>query len=302
MSSIRERISQVSHISENRLLDKPPLPKSVKIEVTARCDLQCYFCAVTYKDRGKGHIDKKFLFGLLDQIRAAGVEEVGLFWMGEPFLNLELPEYVAYAKQIGFPYVFLTTNGRMASRDKLQKVFDSGLDSIKFSINADSRENFEKVCGVKGFDRVIENIKTAREVRGPRKKPAIYASSVYDPLNKENYHRIGAMIASYVDEHYPLHIRGGYTLKENGEETDPSYLNTLESKLPCWPLFTLPYISYDGFMSACFCDFDSRLFMANLNEVSFAEAWHSPKFAELRRHHLNKNVVSTPCEQCIAYS
>ena len=76
---------------------------------------------------------------------------------------------------------------------------------------------------------------------------------------------------------------------------------TLDSMLPCWSLFTEPHISYDGFMSACFCDHDRRLYMANLNEVSLIEAWHSQKFIELRRFHLKKMIAGTVCESCVAY-
>jgi hypothetical protein len=76
---------------------------------------------------------------------------------------------------------------------------------------------------------------------------------------------------------------------------------TLQEMLPCWSLFTLPHITHDGFMSACFCDSRKDLFMADLKEMSFKEAWHSEKFKALRRAHLNRDVSGTPCEHCIAY-
>ena len=95
------------NIPKEYLSITPPVPKSVKIEITSRCDLKCYFCVVAYKKRVKGHINKDLLYRILNEIKEAGVKEVGLFWLGEPFLNDELPDYVAYAKIIGIPYVLL---------------------------------------------------------------------------------------------------------------------------------------------------------------------------------------------------
>ena len=71
--------------------------------------------------------------------------------------------------------------------------------------------------------------------------------------------------------------------------------------LPCWSLFTEPHISYDGHMSACFCDHDQRLYMGDLKIMSLMEAWHSEEFVALRRRHLAGDVRGTVCQGCIAY-
>ena len=303
MSSISKRVASTVNIPQECLSKVPPVPKSVKIEITARCDLKCYFCAAAYRERDKGDIDPDLLFMLLDQVKEAGVREVGLFWMGEPFLNKALPEYIAYAKKTGIPYVFLTTNGRTANGETLARCFDSGLDSIKFSINARNREDFIKVCKVDGFDRVVKNIRSAWAFRGNRDKPALYASTVYDPLRQKDYREVDALISPFVDEHYPLRLYGDYAFSiDNRERIEQHEHNrTLTSMLPCWSLFTLAHISYDGFLSACFCDFDSRLFMADLKKSSFFDAWHSPNFVQLRNRHLKRDVKGSPCEDCIAY-
>jgi hypothetical protein len=217
-----------------------------------------------------------------------------------------LPEYVAFAKKIGIKYVFITTNGRLATPDRIEKLFDSGLDSIKFSINAGSREAYLAVSGVDGFDQVISNIKHAWQHRGERKKPSIYASSAFDPTNKEEYDRIHTIIGSYVDQHYPLPLYGNRKItKVNGQYLTVSIpreeMRTLKSWLPCWALFTEMHINFDGQMSACYCDLDEKLYMADLKRMSLMEAWHSEKFIALRKQHLLKYVAGTVCESCIAY-
>ena len=302
MNKISKKVTRTMNISEELLTITPAVPKSVKIEVSAYCDLKCFYCAVSHKERQKGHIEPDFLFKILDEIKAAGVKEVGLFWMGESFLNKKLPEYIAYAKKIGISYVFLTTNGRLANEETLAPVFDSGLDSLKFSINAHNRESYLKICGVDCFDQVIANIKSAFMIRGERKKPAIYSSSVYDPEREKEYKKIHSMVSPYVDEHYPLRLYGHFSLDTNSKKiTAHDHNRSLVSMLPCWSLFTEPHISYDGYMSACYCDFEPTFFMADLKKVSFMDAWHSPEFIKLRRQHLKNDVKGTPCENCGAY-
>ena len=173
MEKITERVAGTSNIPAEYLTEYPPIPKSVKIELTSRCDLQCVFCSLTYKERTTGDINKDFLFRLLGELSEIGVEEVGLFWLGEPMLVSALPEYVAYAKKIGIKYVFITTNGRLATPKMITPLMESGIDSIKFSINANNRENYLKLCGVDAFDKIISNLKSTWEIRGNKEKPAI---------------------------------------------------------------------------------------------------------------------------------
>ena len=75
---------------------------------------------------------------LIREMRDAGVEELGVFYIGESFTCKWLPDAIAEAKKIGFPYVFLTTNGSAATPDRVEACMKAGLDSLKFSINFES--------------------------------------------------------------------------------------------------------------------------------------------------------------------
>lgn len=306
MVNITDRISTTYNVPEERLSETPPVPKSAKIEVTSRCDFKCFFCEHTFRDEGHADIDPPLLYKILGEMAEAGVEEVGLFWIGESMLVKRLPEYVAHAKTLGFKNVYITTNGKLSTPKRIEALFDAGLDSIKFSVSGSNRQNYVTVTGVDAFDKVMQNIKYAWKYRGDRKKPGIFASSYYDINNPTEYEAIGKLVGPYVDEHYPLRLYGSRNVQtENGgahviQMPGKARIKLIE-KLPCWSLFTLPHINQEGFMSACFCDPDQKLFMADLKKVTFMEGWHSDKFRALRRAHLARNVTGTPCETCIAY-
>ncbi len=140
---ITERIDRITHISDEYRYAKPPIPRSVKIELTARCDFQCFFCASHSRLRDKSDMGIDFFKRIVKEMREDGVEELGLFYLGESFICDWLPEAVRYAKQdCGYPYVFLTTNGRMATPDRVRQCMENGLDSLKFSYNFSDAEQF----------------------------------------------------------------------------------------------------------------------------------------------------------------
>ncbi len=307
MKDMTDQLNIIQKIPAELLIERPPFPKRAKIEITNRCDLKCFYCQHKKRISKNQNIDKDFLFGILRHLKGLDIDEVGLFWLGEPLLVNLLPEYVSFAKEIGINYVFITTNGRMAKSEMMKKLVDSGLDSVKFSINASSRERYKAICGVDAFDQVISNMKFTRQYRGKRKKPTIYASSAVIPTDDEEFENIHSIVNPIVDQHYRIHIYGKRKVVEELEQysivdTPKEEMRSLQSMLPCWALFTVPHISYDGHLSACYCDSDSKLYMGDLKRMSFMEAWHSDKFIELRRRHLNKDVTGTVCETCIAYN
>ncbi|TAK85014.1 MAG: radical SAM protein [Betaproteobacteria bacterium] len=315
MSGITERIDRITKLTRTYRSSTPPVPKSVKIELTARCDFQCFFCASAMRLREKAEIDPAFYRRILKQMRDLGVEEIGLFYLGESFLCRWLPEAVRYAKkECGYPYVFLTTNGRMATPERVRECMEAGLDSLKFSFNFSDAEQFHQVTGVRqdDFAKVVEHLKSARRVRDEVQAASghrcgLYASSIrYDDEQQVRMQAAVSEIVPYVDEHYWLPLYGQAGLTSGARGTVPTAGNqgrigALRKPLPCWSLFTEGHITYDGRLSACCFDHDGRFDMGNLNYETFMEAWHSVRFGKLRRANLAEDVRGTVCEQCIAY-
>ena len=67
---------------------------------------------------------------------AEGLEEVGLYSTGEPFMTKNLDEFILIAKKNGIKRVYITSNGALASLDRVVKCVKSGLYSIKIIVNS----------------------------------------------------------------------------------------------------------------------------------------------------------------------
>lgn len=307
---ITERIDATTEIQPDYLKEVCPVPKSVKIELTSNCNYQCGFCANV--DAGnKGTMDKAEYRRIVKEMRDAGVEELGLFYIGESMMVPWIAEAVQYAKEIGYPYVFLTTNGSLATPEKVEALMKAGLDSLKFSFNNSDPEQFRKITRVapRWFGKTIENIKTARKIRDAGGySTKIYASSIkYDGAQQERMEAAVNEILPYLDEHYwlPLYSFGAQATDKENElgmkpgAGNPGRLDAMRSPLPCWAVFKEGHITRDGKMSACCFDSDNKWEMADLNKSSFVDGWNSEAYQSLRKAHLSGNVRGTACEECI---
>jgi MoaA/NifB/PqqE/SkfB family radical SAM enzyme len=314
---ITDRIDNITRIPpayQNAVL---PAPKSVKIEISPRCNYRCGFCALRTREvQPKWDMDFNLFKRITREMREAGVEEVGCFYLGESFMNPRLlVDCIRYLKQeLAMPYVFLTSNASMSFPEAVEECMKAGLDSLKWSVNAADEEQFEKIMGVapKLFHRALENIKSAWDVRkAGGYTTGLYASSIkYDGEQFEKMDRLlNERVRPYVDQHYwlPLYSMGAFATQRESElgyrptAGNQGRLGELREPLPCWSAFTEGHVTAEGRLSACCFDATANWTMGDLNKVSFMDAWNSQQFVQLRAAHLKKDVTGTVCEHCIAY-
>lgn len=314
--TITERIDAITAIDEARRRAVIPAPRAVKIELTGRCNFACAFCARAQRLREQGDIDVSFYQRILCEMRRAGVEEIGLFYLGESFLCRWLPEAIRFAKhEADYPYVFLTTNGSISNPRRMDECMRAGLDSLKFSLNYADAEQFTEIARVKPslFNAMLKNIEAAREVRDrvadeTGHRCGLYASYIqYDGDQGERMSEVVEALAPVLDEIYALPLYNQADLVSDACD-DWSFtagnrgrIGALRDPIPCWAIFTEGHITWDGKLSACCFDHDGRFHMGDLTKESFMQAWNSIEFRRLRRAHLDGEVSRTVCGSCVAY-
>jgi MoaA/NifB/PqqE/SkfB family radical SAM enzyme len=318
MATITERIDNITRIAPDCLRAAPPAPRSVKIEISPRCNYRCGFCALRTREiQPKRDMDFGLFRRVTGEMREAGVEEIGVFYLGESFMNPRLlVDCVTYLKQtLHMPYVFLTSNASLSSPAAVEALMKAGLDSLKWSVNAADEEQFEAIMGVapRLFGRALDNIKAAWAVRQAKGyRTGLYASSIqYDGAQRSRMEALlEAHVRPYVDQHYwlPLYSMGSFAAQREAElgyrptAGNQGRVGALREPLPCWSAFTEGHVTAEGKLSACCFDATAHWTMGDLNTQSFMEAWHSERFVALRAAHLKRDVRGTPCEGCLAYS
>ena len=314
---ITDRIDAITKISPEYLHEAPPAPRSVKIELTQRCNYRCAFCALQFREKSNIDLDWELFKRITTEMREAGVVEIAPFYIGESFVNPKrLVQAIRWLKDdLQTPYVFLTTNGSLANPDVVEQVMQAGLNSLKFSATSANEDDFKHVVKVspKLFHKALANIKSAREIRDRGGfQTRLYASSIKYHGEQEAHMQamLDEHVIPYVDQHYwlPLYTFGAMTheltANDFGYKPTPGNMGrigALRDPLPCWCVFTEGHVCADGMLSACGFDATSQYTVADLNKVSFMEGWHSASFRDLRKAHLKKDVKGTVCEDCALY-
>ncbi len=120
-------------------------PRVVFIEVTNRCNLLCQTCVRTFFDREplRSLTLKEFIM-IAEQF--PHMERVLLHGIGEPLLNQELPEIIAYLKGRHVE-VIINSNGTLLSPEWQEKLVNSGLDEYRCSIDGAKDETYARIRG-----------------------------------------------------------------------------------------------------------------------------------------------------------
>ena len=310
---ITDRIDAITKIDEAHYGSNIPVPRSVKIELTARCNFRCSFCASAQRLRDKQDMDFELFKRVTSEMRECGVEELGLFYLGESFLYPKLVNAIEHAKHSAkYPYVFLTTNGSIAYGSTVKSCFKAGLDSLKFSMNYSSQEQLEEIARVKGpiFHRIIDNVRAASIARYEVEAETGHRCGLYASYIQNNDEQADKMqhvidvVSEYVVEVYalPLYYQAALVPNSNAVAGNIGRVGNLRTSIPCWSIFTEGHVTWDGKLSACCFDHDGRFEMGDLTKNSFLDCWNSMEFQKLREAHLVKDVTGTVCEQCVAWS
>jgi MoaA/NifB/PqqE/SkfB family radical SAM enzyme len=303
MSTIRQRIDYLTSIPNEYRREDPPAPRGAKVGITSRCNFKCSFCAHSSMSE-HGDMPWETYVRVVRELRDAGVSHIGLFYLGESFVIPSLPEYIRYAVEAGFENVFLTTNGSLASPDRVKACMEAGLTSLKFSLNYVDHAQMTAITKVKSsiFDTIEKNIMAAKTVRDEGGYRCDLSASYIDYTDdqRDRMAERVAKMAPYLDsEPYALPLYNQAGLVTNAGRGNPGRADAARPLVPCWVLFTQAHITHEGKLSACCFDHPSTFICGDLTEQSFMDAWHSERFRELRRAHLNRDLTDTACYSCI---
>ncbi len=155
MSTLLEKFKSKA-VANNQLL-------SVTLELTYRCNLDCFIC---YNDRGaQGQLvslkQYKSLLLSLQKMQVMFLTLTG----GEPMLHPEFWPLASYARELGFA-VHLKTNGHALNKalaTRLKEVVDTSI--VDISIHGASAQIHDRQTGIPGsFKRLMRNLEILRSL------------------------------------------------------------------------------------------------------------------------------------------
>lgn len=287
----RERESQIiSNISSIC----PFPPKAIKLEVSSLCNFKCRIC-YNRKQTGCGMLSEQDFEIALKEIIKTGTKQVGVLFLGESTLNPLLPYFIRRLKESLIDYVFLTTNGLLVKDDMMKALLLSGLDSLKWSVNYNSVDDFVVQTGSEkqNFQVILDNIKNGFNLRNSLESSCkLYASVVVKDINDIDPRTktfIDHSVRPYVDEIV-------YNEQTNhGGLDDGRCCSNVKDSIPCPRLFNNIYIRSNLDVVLCCNGFTDEFKIGNIRDISLYDIWNSKKMQELRTRHICHDVSDTIC-------
>lgn len=273
----------------------PDFPKKVMIEVSNICNHNCIFCANSFSKRKKGFIDDELIMDILDQLADKRIDELSFHGMGEPLSNPNLSKYIRLAKDKGIEYVYIDTNGGLATPDKVDQLLKAGIDSIKISLSASDRETFKKVQGRDDFDNVIANLEYIIHTREKHPRLKVFIDFVRLTINDGQEKILREKYEDKVSAFW-----GSDVLNQGGNmfgRIEHLMLREPEAWL-CEEPFDRLNITKDGLVSACCMDNDNNLILGDLAINTMDEIWNSERFISVRRAMIEGVGVPAQCAKC----
>jgi MoaA/NifB/PqqE/SkfB family radical SAM enzyme len=162
------------------------LPREVYFEVTNRCNLLCETCPRTHNElEAPADLGYARMVEIADELPV--IDRALLHGVGEPLLNPELPEMIAYFAGRGAHVVF-NTNGILLDDRRGDAVTRAGLAEVRVSLDAATPQTFKVVRGADVLPKILRNVEaftTRRAARGEtRPLVSIWATTLQENLDE----------------------------------------------------------------------------------------------------------------------
>ncbi|MEM9723475.1 MAG: GTP 3',8-cyclase MoaA [Bacteroidota bacterium] len=206
-------------MNRTTLLDNHNRPISyVRIAVTDRCNLRCYYCmpaeGITYLPR-KELLSFEEIILITSLLAEMGVSKVRITG-GEPFLRKQLVDLLAGISAIpGIEEIHLTTNGILTT-SYIPQLKEIGIKSVNLSIDTLDAERFFQITRRNELDKVLKCLYALLEADIPTKLNAV----IMEGKNTEDI----LDMAELTREH-PISVRFIEEMPFNG--TGANYTNLL---------------------------------------------------------------------------
>lgn len=301
----------------SRITGKPiqwGYPISISFEPTTSCNLRCPECPSGLRafTRSTGMLQKNFFEQTIDDIHKEILYLI-FYFQGEPYLNPDFLDMVAYAHKKGI-YTATSTNAHYLTEEKAKKTVESGLDRLIISIDGTTQDVYEQYRVGGKLDKVLQGarniVKWKKELNSS--KPFVFFQFL---VVKPNEHQI-ELIKKLGKEIGVDQVRFK-TAQVYDYENDPNQLIPSISKYSrykkdstgktivknglsnhCWKLWHANVITWDGLVVPCCFDKDAMHQLGNLKTLSFKEIWHNDNYQQFRKELMTSRKNIDICANC----
>lgn len=289
------------------------LPLSITIEPTTACNLGCPECPSGLKQftRAEGNLKADFYKKIIDEVQSH-VFYLNFYFQGEPYINPDFLEMVAYAhnKKI---YTATSTNAHFLTKQKAEETVKSGLSRLTISIDGTTQETYESYRKGGSLAKVLEGAKNIIEAKNELKSKTPYLIFQFLVV-KPNEHQLedakklaadlGVDEIRFKTAQIYDYQHGNSLIPENEKyaryKKQPDGTYRLKNKLlnECWRMWSSCVITWDGKIVPCCFDKDAKHQLGDLQISSVKHIWQNADYVKFRTQLLNNRSAIDICQNC----
>lgn len=281
-------------VNRVKLSQKIPLdtPFSVTIVPCSFCNFACTFCPCRTITHKAGIMSLDMLKHIIRNANfPQQVKVLHLYNVGEPLINRELPQMIAYAKQSAFAQkISMVTNANLLTEELSRKLIASGIDRIIISLYGLNDDDYLKTTNKKiKFDTIHANVKYLNSI----KNNCEVFVKVIDRVTPTEEKR-QEFIDKFKNNSTFFSIETILPIWPNfrPEPDDPTQSENFQSglyegvpaidRLACHYPFYSMVVNPKGIVNPCLADWDESLTLGDTYKNSLNEIWNSKEYQDFR--------------------
>jgi MoaA/NifB/PqqE/SkfB family radical SAM enzyme len=279
-------------------------PLFIQLDMDQVCNLKCPHCALNSVDNLSDFYSEKLTWNDYKNIIAEGEEHgcpsIAHTGFNEPLLDKNFERYIEYASLHNFIDIHFLTNATLLTEKRAQRLLDSGMTRIRFSIDAASSETF-KIVRKGSYDKVIRNIDRFLELKekGGYKLPVTGVNFCKINLNE---HEVETFKNYWSDKVDMVSIQS--FIPANSEQKNLQFYPSenfgqshLIKDFQCPQPFQRVVLR-NKYITPC-CSLDEDLVLGTIGKDKIYDVWNSDRMKHLRQLHIDKQYEKNPaCKVC----
>lgn len=281
---------------------EPAFPLYLMLEQTYLCNLHCPMCiqGLPVERVQFTPNEPRMSWELFQRIVLEGEEQacpsIALHVNDEPLLVKDLPERIAFAIEHGFMDVFMTTNGVLFTEDKVRQVIDAGVTHILFSVDAATKETYDKVRIGGDYEKVLNAIEMVCRYRESRNStlPLVRASFVQSSLNQ---HETASFIEKFSELVDYVEIQGFTHYYDKTTHLVPQGAGSV-TDFTCNEPWRNLIVRADGTVVPCCSFYGYELVLGNILTSPLIKLFNSRRMKMMRSEFRQGIYRNRVCESC----
>lgn len=294
----------------NRFELETDFPLFLHLDMNQECNLECPHCIIGHPDLTEEYYSGSRLAWVdykrvIDEGHDHQCPSLSVQGNNEPLLNKKLENYIEYAAKRGFIDIMMNTNATALTERRSQKLLDSGLTRLRFSIDAVDPETYANTRVGGDYNKVVRNIERFLDLKekGGYQLPITGVSFCKMAGNEDQVDAFFerwedkvdiVTIQTFVPPTLDDDFRQYYASDQigTGDTIDEEGFSCVQ------PFQRVVIRNYE--ITPCCSNFGTRLVIGDLRHDTVYDAWHSPKMQELRDIHRKGDYLKDPiCKQCV---